>query len=294
MKNFIQFSGGTLTIGSLVLTFSVSGVIEMIIFAIVAYYIMLWIKRTKAWNLLKGAAVLLVVYLLAKLTHLDNIAFLFERMAGSILIAAIVVLQPELRRALEQLGDKNILAGIISSGSDTKTGLTAESIDALVRASGVLAANKVGALIVIERTITLSQYIVSGIKTDAVITSSMLEQIFEKNTPLHDGAVIIRNNRIEAATCYLPISKNNAISKELGTRHRAGLGISEVSDAITIIVSEETGSISIALNGVLTRNVTQEDLRASLYDIRTIEKPTNTLGEKIKQWTGRRKNEKQA
>ena len=163
-----------------------------------------------------------------------------------------------------------------------------------MRASGVLAANKVGALIVIERTITLSEYIVSGIKTDAVITSSMLEQIFEKNTPLHDGAVIIRNNRIEAATCYLPISKNNAISKELGTRHRAGLGISEVSDAITIIVSEETGSISIALNGVLTRNVTQEDLRASLYDIRTIEKPTNTLGEKIKQWTGRRKNEKQA
>ncbi len=293
MKNFIQFSGGTLTIGSVSLTFSISGVIEMIIFAIVAYYIILWIKRTKAWNLLKGAAVLLAVYALAKLTRLDNISFLFEKMAPSILLAAIIVLQPELRKALEQLGNRNILSGIISASSDTKSGLTAESIDALVRASEVLSANKVGALIVIERTITLTEYIETGIRTDAVITSSMLEQIFEKNTPLHDGAVIIRNNRIEAATCYLPLSQNNAISKELGTRHRAGLGISEVSDAITIIVSEETGSISIALDGTLTRDIQHDRLREALFDIRTVEKPQNSLGAKIKQWTGRRKNEKQ-
>ena len=293
MKNFIQFSGGTLTIGSVSLTFSISGVIEMIIFAIVAYYIILWIKRTKAWNLLKGAAVLLAVYALAKLTRLDNISFLFEKMAPSILLAAIIVLQPELRKALEQLGNRNILSGIISASSDTKSGLTAESIDALVRASEVLSANKVGALIVIERTITLTEYIETGIRTDAVITSSMLEQIFEKNTPLHDGAVIIRTNRIEAATCYLPLSQNNAISKELGTRHRAGLGISEVSDAITIIVSEETGSISIALDGTLTRDIQHDRLREALFDIRTVEKPQNSLGAKIKQWTGRRKNEKQ-
>ncbi|MBR6406515.1 MAG: diadenylate cyclase CdaA [Lachnospiraceae bacterium] len=265
----------------------------MIIFAIVAYYIILWIKRTKAWNLLKGAAVLLAVYALAKLTRLDNISFLFEKMAPSILLAAIIVLQPELRKALEQLGNRNILSGIISASSDTKSGLTAESIDALVRASEVLSANKVGALIVIERTITLTEYIETGIRTDAVITSSMLEQIFEKNTPLHDGAVIIRNNRIEAATCYLPLSQNNAISKELGTRHRAGLGISEVSDAITIIVSEETGSISIALDGTLTRDIQHDRLREALFDIRTVEKPQNSLGAKIKQWTGRRKNEKQ-
>ncbi len=293
MKNLIQFSGGTLTIGNFSLTFSISGVIEMIIFSIVAYYIILWIKRTKAWNLLKGAVVLLAVYLLAKLARLDNIAFLFERTAGSILIAAIIVLQPELRRALEQIGTKNFLAGIIPTSSDTKNGLTGESIDALVRASDVLSGNMVGALIVIERTITLTEYIDTGIRTDAVITSSMLEQIFEKNTPLHDGAVIIRNNRIEAATCYLPLSQNSAISKELGTRHRAGLGISEVSDAITIIVSEETGSISIALDGTLTRNVRPERLREVLSDIRTIEKTENPIGAKIRQWTGRRKNEEQ-
>lgn len=275
------------------MTFSVSGVIEMIIFSVVAYYIMLWIKRTKAWNLLKGAAVLLAVYVIAKLTNLDNIAFLFEKMAGSILIAAIIVLQPELRRALEQLGNRNILMGIISSSSETKSGLTAESIDALVRASSVLAQGKVGALIVIERTILLNEYIDTGIELDSTISSSLLEQIFEKNTPLHDGAVIIRNNRIAAATCYLPLSQNTAISKELGTRHRAGLGISEVSDAITIIVSEETGKISLTLDGSLTSDVRPDQLREALSDVRTIEKAKGTITEKIKRWNRRRKNEEQ-
>ena len=293
MKSFIQFSGGTLTIGGFAMTFSVSGVIEMIIFSVVAYYIMLWIKRTKAWNLLKGAAVLLAVYVIAKLTNLDNIAFLFEKMAGSILIAAIIVLQPELRRALEQLGNRNILMGIISSSSETKSGLTAESIDALVRASSVLAQGKVGALIVIERTILLNEYIDTGIELDSTISSSLLEQIFEKNTPLHDGAVIIRNNRIAAATCYLPLSQNTAISKELGTRHRAGLGISEVSDAITIIVSEETGKISLTLDGSLTSDVRPDQLREALSDVRTIEKAKGTITEKIKRWNRRRKNEEQ-
>ena len=293
MKNFITFSGGTLTIGNMTLAFSISGVIEMIIFAVVAYYLMVWIKRTKAWTLLKGAAVLLAAYALAKLTHLDNIVFVFENMAPSILLAAVIVLQPELRKALEQLGNRNPLSGFISASTEPKTGLTAESIDALVRAAEVLAANKTGALIVVERTITLSEYIETGIRTDAVITSSMLEQIFEKNTPLHDGAVIIRNNRITAATCYLPLSQNMEISKELGTRHRAGLGISEVSDAITIIVSEETGAISLALEGSLTRNIRQDRLREALFDIRTVAKPDNTIGAKIKRWTWRRKNEKQ-
>ena len=293
MKSFIQFSGGTLTIGGFAMTFSVSGVIEMIIFSVVAYYIMLWIKRTKAWNLLKGAAVLLAVYVIAKLTNLDNIAFLFEKMAGSILIAAIIVLQPELRRALEQLGNRNILMGIISSSSETKSGLTAESIDALVRASSVLAQGKVGALIVIERTILLNEYIDTGIELDSTISSSLLEQIFEKNTPLHDGAVIIRNNRIAAATCYLPLSQNTAISKELGTRYRAGLGISEVSDAITIIVSEETGKISLTLDGSLTSDVRPDQLREALSDVRTIEKAKGTITEKIKRWNRRRKNEEQ-
>jgi len=269
-EGIFQFAGGTLTIGTFSLTFSLSGVVEMIIFSVACYYIIMWIKRTKAWNLLKGAGILMAAYLLARLFRLNNIAHLFESAFSSILIAIIVILQPELRRALEQLGKRNVFQGLLHFGENSGNGLTEASVDAIVRAVTQLGKNKVGALIILERTIELDEYIETGIALNADISSALLEQIFEHNTPLHDGAVIIRDNRIVSATCYLPLSQNTDISKELGTRHRAGLGISEMSDCITIIASEETGYISTAVNGRLNRNITADELRNVLIsDVET-------------------------
>lgn len=265
LDNLFQLTESTLSIGSFSLTFSVGAVIEIIIFAIVSYYIILWIKRTKAWNLLKGAAVLLLTYLLAKLIGLNNIAFLFEKLVSSLVLAVIIILQPEIRSVLEKIGTRSIIKGILPiSKSGNEAGLTDEAVEEIVRAMISLGRNHTGALVVIERTILLNDYIDTGILLDANITSELLEQIFEHNTPLHDGAVIIRNGRIVSATCYLPLSKNTDISKELGTRHRAGLGISEVSDAIVLIASEETGALSIAVDGVLQRYVMPEKIREAL------------------------------
>lgn len=292
MGKFIQFSGSTLTIGNFSMTFSVSGIVEILIFAVVSYYIILWIKRTKAWNLLKGVIVLAVVYGLAVLFNLDNIAFLFKNLFSSILIAVIVIFQPEIRRALESIGTKNILKGIfpVAQSGSASSGLTSESIDAIVRAMSLLGKNKVGALICIERTIAMDEYIETGIPLDAKITTALLEQVFVNKTPLHDGAVVIRDNRIVAATCYLPLSQNTEISKELGTRHRAGLGISEVTDCITLIASEETGALSVAENGGLKRSISAEDIRELLLNTRGSRENASGSGLK-KLWKGRQKNE---
>ncbi len=262
LDSIFQFTGNTIRIGPIALTFSVSGVIEIILFAIFCYYIILWFKRTKAWSLLKGASVLLAFYLLSLLLGLNDIVYLFDNLVGSLVIAVIIILQPELRRALEQLGDRSIFARLLPASSPISDSvLNIESIDAVTRALSSLGRKKIGALIVVERSIVLNEFIETGIALDARISSALIEQIFEHNTPLHDGAVIIRDNRIVAATCYLPLSHNDAISKELGTRHRAGLGISEVSDSITLISSEETGTLSIAMDGKLYRNMKPDEIR---------------------------------
>ena len=268
LNELFPFLNHTVKIGSFSITFSLAGIVEAIIFAILIYYIIVWIKRTKAWNLLKGAAVLLVVYLLA--VGLTNLTLIFNTLFSSIVLAAIIIFQPEIRRALEQLGENNLFRKVFpktdpESGS---SGLNADSVDAIVYALSMLGKDKVGALIIIERKIDLREYIETGIMLDARISSAMLEQIFEKNTPLHDGAVIIRKNRIVSATCYLPLSNNQAISKELGTRHRAGLGISEVSDCITLIASEETGALSVAEHGVLKRDISIDEIRDILTGTR--------------------------
>ena len=282
----------TWTIGSTSFSFRLSSIIEILIFAVVAYYIIAWIKKTKAWNLLKGALVLIGAYILSKLLGFNNIAYIFERFFGSLLIAVIIIFQPEIRRALEQLGTRNFFARFLPVGQETAaSGLSSESIDAIIRALSLLSRNKVGALIVIERSIVLNEYIETGIRLDAKITTALLEQIFEHNTPLHDGAVIIRNDRVEAATCYLPLSENMEISKELGTRHRAGLGISEVSDCITLIASEETGFLSIAMDGGLERNVGADRIREVLAG--TLDDgEKKSLPDRIRKWTGRRKDER--
>ena len=281
-------------IGSANVALSVGGVVEMLIFAVLSYYIIIWIKRTKAWTLLKGALVLIVIYLLAKLLGLNAIAYLFETAVGSIVIAAIVIFQPELRAALERLGNRKVFGDIFSS-SET-TGLTSQSVDSIVRAITQLGQDKVGALIVIERNIDLKEYIDSGIQMDAKISTALLEQIFEKNTPLHDGAVVIRDNRIVAATCYLPLSQSRNISKDLGTRHRAGLGVSEASDAVTLIASEETGALSICMNGELEHGVSSERIREVLSNVRfgqdQSEGETGAIQGLIRSIRGRHKNEK--
>ena len=281
----------TLTIGSFSITFSVSSIIEILVFAVLSYYVIVWIKRTKAWNLLKGIVVLAVIYLLAWLLGLNNLTYIFRTLFSSLVLAMIIIFQPEIRRALEQIGEKNIITKILpTQETSSALGLTGDSIEAIVSAMSMFGKNKVGALIVVEQKIDLREFVNTGIALEAKISAALLEQIFEKNTPLHDGAVMIRNNRIVSATCYLPLSQNDSISKELGTRHRAGLGISEVSDCITLIASEETGKLSIAEHGELKRNVSLDEIRSVLAGTRQ-EKEGKTGKKTGKRWTRRRKNE---
>ena len=188
---------------------------------------------------------------------MNTILWIVTNLASAMLIGVIVIFQPELRKVLEQLGQKKIMAAIIpfDTNRDVQERFTDRTVNELVRACFDMGEAKTGALIVIEQNILLTEYERTGINIDAVLSSQLLINIFEHNTPLHDGAVIVRGNRIVAATCYLPLSDNMELSKQLGTRHRAGVGISEVSDSVTIIVSEETGQISVAQGGRLKRNL---------------------------------------
>ena len=234
-----------------------SDIAEILIIAFFLYHIILWMKTSRAWTLLKGILVIIIFALIAYLCKFTTILWIAGKTINVALIAVVVIFQPELRKALEQLGNKRYLAGLLQFDDlkDKKEIFSDRTIDELVKASYEMAKHKTGALIVIEQEINLQDYINTGIDIDAFVSNQLLINIFEHNTPLHDGAVIIRGNRIVSATCYLPLSDNMDLSKELGTRHRAGAGISEATDAFVIIVSEETGKVSIAHNGQLVRNV---------------------------------------
>ncbi|MBP8967881.1 MAG: diadenylate cyclase CdaA [Lachnospiraceae bacterium] len=235
---------------------------EIIIIAVLLYYTIRWIHTSRAWSLLKGLLVIVVFIGLAKIFHMDTILWLASNILQFAVIALIVVLQPELRKALESLGKTNVIGGMFDFGQKpAEEILSRQSINEIVRACSQMARVRTGALIVIENKESVSRIDETGIKVDADITNQLLINIFEKNTPLHDGAVTIRNNRISAATCYLPLTQSQSISKELGTRHRAGMGMSEEYDAIVIIVSEETGRISAAHEGQLERNLSEEALK---------------------------------
>jgi diadenylate cyclase len=268
---------------------SLSNLIEIIILSVCIYYIILWFKKTKAWTLMKGIVIILMVMLLAVVFELKVISAILQSCFSVGIIAIIILFQPELRRALEQLGRKRLIQSIFSFDDHRKDlHFSDESLDAIIDACYEMGSTRTGALIVMENETPLGEYEKTGIPLDAHITSQLLIQIFEKNTPLHDGAIIIRFDRIVAATCYLPVSANMQISKSLGTRHRAGLGISEVSDSVTIIVSEETGKVSLAIGGEIIRGVTRERLRQEL------EKIQNKPQDNRKKWgfRGRSKNEK--
>lgn len=266
-----------------------SDVAEVIILAFLIYHILLWIKTTRAWALVKGFAVIFVFLLAAVLFNMDTILWIAEKIFSIGILAIVIVFQPEFRKALEQLGQKNIIADILSmeSGKEENEMFSNRTAEAIVKACVEMSKVKTGALIVIENTVPLGEYERTGINLDAQVSSQLLLNIFEHNTPLHDGAIIIRGNRIVSATCYLPLSDNMELSKELGTRHRAAVGISEVSDAMTIVVSEETGAISITQNSELKRNVTADVLREQLQ---TLQNKT-TEGKRFKLWKGREKDE---
>lgn len=238
---------------------------EMIIIAFAIYQVIMWVKNTRAWMLVKGIIFLLVFSIIAMILQMDVILWIFKNAISVGIIALIIVFQPELRSALEQLGRKNVFSSLFSS-DDEDQNLSDKSIGEIVRASIAMSREKTGALIVIEDAINLKENEKNGIYINADISSQLLINIFEHNTPLHDGAVIIREDRILAATCYLPLSDNLELSKELGTRHRAAVGISEISDSLTIVVSEETGAISIARFGYLTRNITSDRLEQELLE----------------------------
>lgn len=241
-------------------------IVEILVIAFLVYEIMLWIKNTKAWSLLKGIVVILAFLLLAEAFEMSTILWIANRLFTVAATVLVVVFQPELRRALEQLGKKNFFADIVPFDQNrSEEGLFSDkTIEELMRACNEMAKVKTGALIVIEQKNSLRDVERTGIQVDAIVTSQLLINIFEHNTPLHDGAVVVRGNRVTYATCYLPLSENLSLSKELGTRHRAGVGISETTDSLTIIVSEETGRISLAYEGELMRNVDQDNLRRML------------------------------
>ena len=243
-----------------------TNVLEIVILAFVIYEIMVWIKNTRAWTLLKGIVVILVFAVMAWILKLYTILWILEKTALIATTAIVIIFQPELRKALEQLGSKNLISGIFSfeGNRPSDSAFTEKTISELVKACFDMGEVKTGALIVIEQNELLTDYIRTGINLDAILTSQLLINIFEHNTPLHDGAVIVRENRIVAATCYLPLSDNMELSKQLGTRHRAGVGISEQTDSVTIIVSEETGQVSVAQGGKLTRSVNSAKLREIL------------------------------
>ncbi len=243
---------------------TVVDILEIIIIAFLIYNILVWIKNTRAWMLFKGLIMIFVFILLAAVFQMNTILWLAEKALNVGMIAVVVVFQPELRRALEQLGRKNFFTGWFEISRTEESVISEKTINELVKACFEMGKVKTGALVVVEDTVVLSEYERTGIPVDALVTSQLLINIFEKNTPLHDGAIIVRGNRVVAATCYLPLSDNMGLSKDLGTRHRAAVGISEVSDSLTIVVSEETGNISVALRGKIFRELDQEQLREYL------------------------------
>ena len=256
-------------------------VAEIIILSVIIYQILMWIKSTRAWALLKGFAVILALLVVAAFFHMNTILWIAKNFFSLGIMAVIVVFQPEMRRALEQLGENNILTTIVPFDASRKeeTSISDRTITELVKASFEMGKARTGALMVLEQTVSLKEYQVS---------SQLILNIFEKNTPLHDGAVILSGDRIRSATCYLPLSDNMTLSKALGTRHRAAVGVSEVTDSLTIVVSEETGSVSVAKNGRLLRNLNQDQLREQLQ---TLQVKSAERNKKIRLWRGRGHNE---
>jgi TIGR00159 family protein len=258
----------------------IRALVDIGIISYVIYKLIILVKETRAWQLIKGLLFILVATELSKVLGLRTIYFFLQNTLSVLAIGAIVLFQPELRRGLEQIG-RSRFKDIFSFDETNIRIHTTAMIEELVKACNELSKTYTGALIVIEKDTKVGEIINTGVQLDSNVSAELLMNIFTPNTPLHDGAVIIRSNRIKAAACFLPLTDNPNLSKELGTRHRAALGITEVSDSIAIVVSEESGKISFALNGGLTRSLTSDTLRKALNK-NLLEK--NTPKKKLALW----------
>lgn len=292
MENMIEYLRFRFMKFSLPVSVGIIDLVQILLIAFFVYYLMVWVKNTRAYMLLKGVLFVIIFLVVAALLHMDTILWICKQLSVVAITGVIVIFQPELRRVLEQLGEKKMLSTLIPFDSNKATDerISDRTIGELIHAAYAMGEVKTGALIVVEQNIILKEYEKTGIAMDSMISSQLLINIFEHNTPLHDGAVIIRNNRIVAATCYLPLSDNLALNKSLGTRHRAGVGISEVSDSLTIIVSEETGKISYAMGGRIYTGVTPGVLREQLNKLKVKSNAKEDSG-KFRIWKGRVRHE---
>ncbi len=248
----------------------VMDLIQIIVIAYFVYRLILWLNNSRAYALLRGILLIVAFVFVANILNMDTIVWILGNIGVVAFTAIVIVFQPELRRALEQMGRRrwfSSLFGIGGKSAEERVRFSDHTINELVRACFEMGEVKTGALIVIEQDVVLTEFEKTGIRVDGVLSDPLLLNIFEKNTPLHDGAVLVRGNRVAAATCYLPLTDNMDLSKSLGTRHRAALGISEVSDSLTIVVSEETGKVSYAVDGSLTPGVSPTELKEQLYAI---------------------------
>ena len=243
-----------------------SGCIEIAILSYFIYKIAMWLKNTRSFNLLKGIGIILCFVLIAVVFNFTVILWMFEQVAGIAIITLVIIFQNELRQAIERIGRHKFVKDLFPDKFDNKK-IYEKQIEEITKAVFDMAKVKTGALIVIAQDEDLTQFIKTGIIINGEISSQLLINIFEKNTPLHDGAVIITDNVIKSATCYLPLSNNPTISKELGTRHRAAIGVSEITDALIIVVSEETGQVSLVMSGRIIHIDDKNDLKNKLTKI---------------------------
>ena len=268
----------------------ISDILDILIVAYIIYKIIFWIKETRAWVLFKGILVIFALAAVAMLLKLNTILWILSNTISVGIIAVIVVFQPELRKALEQLGKGKFFTAFARSSEETDDKAAQRTVDEIVKAAEKMGSVKTGALILIEQKVPLGDFERTGIPVDAIVSSQLLINIFEHNTPLHDGAIIIRGNRVTSATCYLPLSDNLSISKDLGTRHRAALGISESTDSLTVVVSEETGRVSLAAGGSLRRINSPEELKLAI----AAKPEEETVSGPFKLLKGWHKNERKA
>jgi diadenylate cyclase len=247
--------------------------VDIFIVAFLLYYVLLWLQGTRAIPLIRGLVLILLIYLFGRLLGLNTINWLFEKFVAVIAVMLVVLFQPELRRTLERFGRGRFLGTLgfapVSHGTFY--------VRSVVRAVEQLSESKVGALIVLERTIGLTEYLESGVRTDAMLSAELLISIFNPKSPLHDGAVVVQGDRILASSCLLPLSESRLLDQRLGTRHRAAVGITELSDALVIVVSEKSGIISFAENGYLTRYMTKDQLEEKLFSLYKVEKVKSDL-----------------
>ena len=239
-----------------------SQILDILIVAVLLYTIIRWIRRTQAWVLLRGIALILLIALVAEIFELITVQWIVDNAIGMGLVVVVILFQPELRKALEQIGRSSNLIHLKPETNELAHNSEA-TVDEVLNAAKIMSTTMTGALIVLEQDIDLGEYERTGIPLDAQISTQLLLNIFERNTPLHDGAVIVKDNRVSAATCILPIT-SQALGSSYGTRHRAAVGVTESSDARVIIVSEETGRISIAISGKIVHDLQESKMRELL------------------------------